>query len=77
MSGDGVGLIDVSGVASSVELAVLLADPILAVVSGAERPPLRSLDGLPEHVATQARWWEGHVVEVLIGRNPDAAASRV
>jgi putative transposase len=76
LSGEGVGLVDASGAASSVQLAVLLADPTLAVVAGAARPPLRSLDGLPEHVASQARWWEGHVVEVLTGRHPDTTADQ-
>jgi hypothetical protein len=76
LSGEGVGLVDASGAASSIELAVLLADPSLTVVAEAARPPLRSLDGLPEHVASQARWWEGHVVEVLTGRHPDASAQR-
>jgi Mu transposase, C-terminal len=29
---------------------------------------------LPEHVLNDARWWEGHIVEVLTGMAPGAAA---
>jgi putative transposase len=76
LSGDGVRLIDATGAISIVALSVLITDPTLELVAGAARgrPSLRSLDGLPDQVAAQARWWEGHVVEVLTGRRPDAAA---
>jgi hypothetical protein len=29
------------------------------------------LDGVPEPVAEQARWWERHIVEILTGLSPE------
>lgn len=76
LSADGVRLVDSAGSASVIALSALITDPTLEVVAGASRarPSLRSLDSLPDHVAAQARWWEGHLVEVLTGRHPDLEA---
>jgi len=54
----------------AVHLTDLVFDADFAVVGGRGRTPLpRSglLDGLPARVVEQARWWEGHVLEVIHG----------
>lgn len=72
-------LADATGAPSRVPLTRLLNNPTLGLVVGDAREPtrstLRSVDGLPEEVVTQARWWERHIVEVLTGRAPDAEVS--
>ena len=75
LSGATARLVDAVGERVVVPLSELLSDPMLEVVSGV-RPPLVSaelLDGVPDEIAEQARWWERHVAEVLTGRRPDAA----
>ena len=76
LSGGSVRLADAVGERVVVSLSELLSDPMLEVVSGG-RPPLSSaelLDGVPDEIAEQARWWERHLAEVLTGRHPDAPA---
>jgi putative transposase len=56
LSGSTVRLADAAGAPSEVTLSRLLSDPTLELVVGEPRTPsLTSLDGLPEHVVTQAR----------------------
>jgi hypothetical protein len=74
LSGGAARLVDAVGERVVVPLSELLSDPMLEVVSGV-RPPLVSaelLDGVPDEIAEQARWWERHVAEVLTGRRPNA-----
>lgn len=75
LSGGSARLVDAVGEHTVIPLPQLLADPALALISGA-RPPLcseESLAGLPEAAVEKARWWEQHILEVLTGRPPDFA----
>ena len=53
----------------------MLTDPGFALVSAdraaAPLAPSGLLDGVPEAVAEQARWWERHIVEILTGLPPE------
>ena len=73
-----VRLTDVTGGETAVELADLFTDPALTLLAGPSRraplPPAALLEGLPDEVAKQARWWEQHLVEVLTGVPPEAAS---
>jgi transposase InsO family protein len=75
VSGTMVRLVDVVGTVSVVPLAEVLSDPGFAFVSSgrdaAPLPPSGLLDGVPDAVAEQARWWERHIVEILTGRPPE------
>jgi len=70
--GRSVELTDAVGAIVTVTLAELLNDPGLELVSGsASRPQLvaqETLEGVPPEVVDRARWWQGHVVELLTGR---------
>ena len=67
-----------AGGPSVVLLTHLMGAPDFAVVSGAgpgaRVGPVPLLEGLPSAVAGRAAWWERHVVELLTGLAPDAAA---
>lgn len=59
-----------------VPLEELLGDPDLAVLASPVRmpvPPLSLLEAMPRHAVEKALWWEGHILEVLHGRGPEAA----
>jgi transposase InsO family protein len=75
VSGTQVRLVNVVGAVSVVPLAAVLSDPGFALASGgrdtAPLPPSGLLDGVPEAVAEQARWWERHIVEILTGLPPE------
>jgi hypothetical protein len=52
------------------------------VVEGRGSPPANrlggwALPGLPDSVAARARWWQGHLVEVITGLAPDAAPKAI
>jgi putative transposase len=53
----------------------VVTDPGFALVSAdraaAPLAPSGLLDGVPEAVAEQARWWERHIVEILTGLPPE------
>jgi putative transposase len=70
-----VRLVNVVGAVSVVPLAAVLSDPGFALASSAREaaplPPSGLLDGVPEPVAEQARWWERHIVEILTGLPPE------
>jgi len=76
LTGPAVRLVDVTGTESVVALTVLFTDPGFSVVTPSLRraalPPQGILEGLPDEVVEQARWWEQHIVEVLSGRPPEA-----
>jgi hypothetical protein len=40
-------------------------------------PPYGLLDALPVSVVERARWWEGHILEVLHGLRPEAGLGSV
>ncbi|GAB2797876.1 DDE-type integrase/transposase/recombinase [Streptomyces chlorus] len=44
---------------------------------GQKVPPTARLSEFPETAAEQARWWEGHILEVLHGLPPDASEGAV
>ncbi len=75
VSGTEVRLVNVIGAVSVVPLAAVLSDPTFALAPGgrdtAPLPPSGLLDGVPETVAEQARWWERHIVEILTGLPPE------
>jgi putative transposase len=59
---------------SELPLAEVIRAPGFAVAADrdvAPLPPSGLLDGVPEAVAEQARWWERHIVEILTGRPPE------
>ena len=75
VAGTVVRLADNGGVVTELSLPQLLIGEGLEVVSASARPPLppsTPLDGLPEPVASEALWWERHIVEVLRGVRPQA-----
>nr|WP_329231586.1 TnsA-like heteromeric transposase endonuclease subunit [Streptomyces canus] len=58
-----------------VPLAVLLGDDSFEVLGSPVRmplPPVSLLEALPEHAREKALWWEGHILEVLHGVDPNA-----
>ncbi|WP_146065895.1 TnsA-like heteromeric transposase endonuclease subunit [Streptomyces sp. SM13] len=58
-----------------VPLAVLLGDESFELLSSPVRmplPPVSLLEALPEHAREKALWWEGHILEVLHGVDPNA-----
>jgi hypothetical protein len=76
VSGVTVRLADTDGQVTETGLAELAAAEDFEVLGAAGRTPVPSstpLDGLPDAVAAQALWWEGHIVEVLRGVAPQAA----
>ena len=64
----------------AVRLSEVQSDPDFAVLGGdgqVRMPAAARIDGLPQHVVQQARWWERHVLEVIRGVAPDVAAGVV
>lgn len=79
VSGQSVVLTDVNGVELRMTLAELFAASGLGVLSQS-RAPLPGaglLDAVAETVVEQARWWEHHIVEVLVGVPPEAGPGAV
>ena len=77
VAGTAVRLAAGSGVVTEMSLAQLLMSEGFEMVSVPARPPLPPsvpLEGMPEAVAAEALWWEGHIVEVLRGVRPQAPA---
>ncbi|MGH3226607.1 MAG: integrase, partial [Streptosporangiaceae bacterium] len=69
-----------AGLDPAVALADLFTDPGFAVLTADSRAPLPPeglLDGLPAEVSGQARWWEGHMAEVVGGLPADAGRDAV
>ncbi|TMR88555.1 transposase family protein [Nonomuraea basaltis] len=74
LQGTLVRLADERGV-GMVELAYLLGQADFEIVGARRGRPIpadRVVDGLPTRVVEEARWWEGHILEVLFGLPPDA-----
>jgi putative transposase len=73
VTGTTVRLEDAAGEASEVPLAGVLGDRSLELVA-AVRAPLTGPDVtevVPPGTLEEARWWEGHILEVLTGRRPE------
>jgi len=78
VTGTAALLADVTGQVAEVPLARLLSDPGLELVTGtpAPLPAAGALEVLPAGTLERARWWEQHIVEVLSGLPPQAAAGQ-
>jgi hypothetical protein len=80
ISGTVVRLADAAGQVATVSVSGRLAAEDFIVLDARPRPgmPVVSvLDGLPEGVVREARWWQLHIVEVLRGVPPDAGDGTV
>jgi hypothetical protein len=76
LSGTLVRLADEHGQVCALHLSQLLTSPAFEFLeqrAAGRVPPVGRLEGLPEEVVQRAVWWEGHILEVLCGRVPDAA----
>lgn len=77
VSGRSVTLSDMGDTPRAVPPALLFADDDFEVVDSSGRkplPPVSLLETLPQATLEKALWWEGHILEVLNGLPPDAAA---
>ncbi|MEU4031138.1 Mu transposase C-terminal domain-containing protein [Streptomyces anulatus] len=77
VSGRSVTLSDMGSTPRSIPPALLFADGDFEVVDSSGRmplPPVSLLEALPQAALEKALWWEGHILEVLRGLPPDAAA---
>ena len=76
LTGPEVELKDVTGGKVTLTRGELFADPGFQLVTakGAPLPPPGLLEGVPQEVVDQARWWERHIVEVLTGSPPQTDA---
>lgn len=75
VTGRAVTLSELGGDPRLVPPAVLFADADFEIVETSGRMPLPSvslLETLPQPVLEKALWWEGHILEVLHGRAPEA-----
>jgi hypothetical protein len=75
VAGPVVRLADSAGRVVMTSVSALLADEDFAVLDARVRgglPVVSALDGLPGEAVAQARWWQRHIVEVLVGVPPDA-----
>lgn len=75
LSGTLVRLADEHGNTSVIRLPQLLTDSSFERIGQRDPGPLLPaglLNRLPKRTLEAAQWWEGHVVEVLTGRSPDA-----
>jgi hypothetical protein len=74
LTGNTVRLSSRSGVQTTTLATQLFTDPAFAVVtqSRAPLPPQGLLDGMPDDLVEQARWWERHILEVI---NPATVAA--
>ncbi|NRQ40480.1 DDE-type integrase/transposase/recombinase [Nonomuraea sp. NN258] len=80
LSGVLVRLADPQGESRAVLLPQLMADSDFAILTGGTSrlgSSLRGLDGFPDRVVEQARWWEHHLVEVISGLPPEASPEAV
>jgi hypothetical protein len=75
VTGPRVRLADDTGAVLTVTIIELLTDPRFDLVDtrvpAVSRPDV-GLEGLPAAAATEASWWEAHIVEVVYGLPPDA-----
>ena len=78
VSGTVVRLADEAGNVQDVPVTTLLADDRFELAGGPARVGAAAvqigMDGLPAAAVAQARWWEGHIAEVVYGLLADAPA---
>jgi hypothetical protein len=82
VSGTRVRLAGGDGTVLNVTVTDLLADPRYELADAgssraapaAARLPQIGVEGLPAAAVEQARWWEGHIAEVVYGLAPEAPA---
>jgi hypothetical protein len=79
VTGASVRLEDAAGEVNEVPLATVLADRSLELVAGIRAPRTGAdvAEVIPAGTLEEARWWEGHILEVLTGRRPEAAPGTV
>jgi hypothetical protein len=77
VSGTRVRLADEAGTVHTVTVTELLSEDRFELIDTDTREIVRpevGLDGLPAAAVEEASWWEAHIVEVVYGLPPDAAA---
>ncbi|GAA1993957.1 ATP-binding protein [Catenulispora subtropica] len=77
LAGTQIHLADASGTVVTEDLAAVCSRGIIDSAAAPPRPSLASglLPGVPTEAVEEARWWKGHILEVLTGRSPGMAAS--
>jgi len=75
LSGQEIVLAGADGTVVRLTVVELMAAEDFSVLGGARAEMVpRGVEDLPANAVEQARWWEGHILEVLRGQNPGSEA---